>query len=320
MKGITTFVFRRLALTIPTIFIIMTVIFMVLNVLPGDAATAWVGLEKITPEGMAQIRERMGLNYPVPIRYLRWIWGVLHGRLGVSLISGIPVEVILTQRVPYTLAITAMTLLLSTCIAIPVGILAALKRNTIIDFLASAGVLVGVSIPTFWYGILLILLFSVSLGWFPSAGLSPDLWTSNPLRAMTYLILPSMTLGAWTTAYLARIVRSSMLEVMMQDYIVAARSKGLAERVVIFRHGLRNSMIPVVTVLGLEFAALVGGAVVTESIFGIAGLGTMILDSVLKRDFVVLQGILLFTSTLMLILNLIVDVTYAAMDPRVRLK
>ncbi len=320
MKGFARFVIRRIIILIPTLFLIITVIFLVLNVLPGDAADLWIGVEKITPEGMQQVRERMGLDLPIHLRYIHWIWNLLHGKLGTSLVSGIPVEVLLSQRLPYTLAVTALTMLISVCIAVPVGVLAALKRNSLVDFLATGGVLVGVSMPTFWFGILLILIFSVELGWLPSAGVDPTVWAHHPLQAFTYLILPSMTLGAWTTAFLTRIVRSSMLEVMMQDYITTARSKGLTERTVVFRHGLRNSMIPVVTVFGLQIASLIGGAVITESIFAIPGIGTMILTSVYNRDYVALQGVMLFVSALMLVVNLIVDVTYAALDPRIRLR
>jgi peptide/nickel transport system permease protein len=320
MTGLIRFVIRRLLLLVPTVLVILTVIFLLLNVLPGDAAVMYVGLEKLDPQGMAMLRQKMGLDTPVPSRYLNWVWGVFHGNLGQSLITGIPVEVLLAQRIPYTLLIVATTMFLAVCIAVPTGILSALKRNTKFDFLATGAVLVGVSMPTFWLGIILILVFSVMLGWLPSAAFDLSRMQVDPLGTLSHLVLPSLTLAGWSAANLARIVRSSMLEVMGQDYITALRSKGLAERTVIFKHALRNAMIPVVTVLGLQTASLLGGAVVTEIVFGIPGIGTLIYTSVLNRDYTVLQGVLLFVGVLLVFLNLIVDVGCAFLDPRISLR
>lgn len=320
MQEIVRFITKRLILLVPTVLIVLTVIFFALNVLPGDAAKIYVGLELVSPEGLAMVRQRMGLDVPIHVRYFRWIWGVLHGDLGQSLITGQPVQLILAQRLPITLTVTAMTLVFSICVAIPLGVVAALKRNTKFDFLASSAILVGCSMPTFWLGIILIIIFSLSLGLLPSAGFDTTLFYNNPLLALSYLVLPSLTLSGWCAANLTRIVRSSMLETMMQDYITTARSKGLSERIVIFKHALRNSLIPMVTVLGLQTASLLGGAVATETIFSIAGIGTLVLASVYNRDYTVLQGTLLVVAVLLVLLNLVIDVAYAYVDPRIRLK
>ncbi len=320
MQEILRFIIKRLILLVPTVLIVLTVIFFALNVLPSDAARIYVGLEHVSPEGLALIRQRMGLDVPIHIRYFRWIWGVLHGDLGTSLITGQPVARILAERLPITLTVTAITLAFSICVSIPLGVVAALKRNTKFDFLASSAILVGCSMPTFWLGILLIIIFSVSLGVLPSAGFDITLFYNDPFRALTYLVLPSLTLSGWCAANLTRIVRSSMLEIMMQDYVTTARAKGLSERTVIFKHALRNSLIPMVTVLGLQTASLLGGAVATETIFSIAGVGTLILTSVLNRDYTVLQGTLLVVAVLLVMLNLIIDVAYAYVDPRIRLR
>jgi len=320
MQGINRFIIKRLILLVPTVLIVLTVIFFALNVLPGDAAKIYVGLELVSPEGLTMVRQRMGLDVPIHVRYFRWIWGVLHGDLGQSLITGQPVQLILAQRLPITLTVTAITLVFSICVAIPLGVVAALKRNTKFDFLASSAILVGSSMPTFWLGIILIIIFSVSLGLLPSAGFDTTLFYNNPLRALGYLVLPSLTLSGWCAANLTRIVRSSMLEIMMQDYIITARAKGLTERIVIFKHALRNSLIPMVTVLGLQMASLLGGAVATETIFSIAGIGTLVLASVYNRDYTVLQGTLLVVAVLLVLLNLVIDVAYAYVDPRIRLR
>jgi peptide/nickel transport system permease protein len=285
--------------------------FSLMHFVPGDPAKLIAEKkygDNVTAEAVELVRSEMGLDRPVFIQYFNWMAGILRGDFGISSSTGRPVWDEITSKLPATVELALAAMLVSLIIAIPVGILSAVKQYSIMDSACMLGAMLGVSMPNFWLGLLLILVFSVNLGWFPVYGRGD----------LTQLILPALTLGTGIAAVTARLTRSSILETLKQDYIRTARSKGLAERAVINRHALKNALIPVVTVVGLQIGSLLEGAVVVEVIFAWPGLGRLLYDSIFARDFSVIQGCVFFIAVMYVIVNLLVDIIYVWLDPRIR--
>jgi len=303
----TTYIARRLLAVIPTLLGVLLTVFLMVRLAPGDPAQLLAG-EFATPETLADIRQRFGLDQPWHVQLGLYAANVVRGDLGQSVRTRKPVAYELRQYFPNTLRLTLGAMLVALLIGIPAGIIAATRPGTIFDLLAMLGALIGVSMPVFWFGLMAILIFSVQLGWFPVAG-TGTLW---------HLVLPAITLGTSTAAILARMTRSAMLEVLSQDYIRTARAKGLAGRVVIFKHALRNALIPVVTITGLQFGGLLEGAVITETVFAWPGIGQLLVGSILARDYPVVQGAVLLIAVAFILINLIVDLLYGTIDPRIR--
>ncbi len=311
------FLVQRAAISVVTLFVISMIVFTGVRMIPGDPARVIAGTDA-DAAGIEEVREKYGLRDPIPFQYLRWVGLALRGDLGQSIRTHESVVKTVTTKLPITIELAFLSLLIAVGIAIPTGVLAAVRRNTLWDVLASSGSLCGVSIPNFWLGIMLILFFSVRLGWLPASGFVP-LWES-PLANLQRMLMPSFVLGTALAAVLMRQTRNSMIEVMSADYIRTAYSKGLAGRVVVFRHAIRNSLIPVVTILGLQMGALMSGAVVTEQIFVVPGFGRLIVESVFTRDYPLVQGVVLLTASSYVRINLLVDVSYSLLDPRIRVK
>jgi len=310
------YLLRRLLLAIPVVILVTIMVFSLMHLLPGDPATVILGQEA-TPQAVSALREQLGLNQPIVVQYLTWLWRVLHGDLGRSLVDNTPVSKLILQRLPVSLELTFGTFLIATIIAIPAGILSAARRGTWIDYSSTAFALGGMSIPHFWLGMMFIVLFAVKLGWLPASGYVP--FTENPVANLSAMIMPMVATGLRESAILMRMVRSSLLEVMDADYIRTAYSKGLKERTVILHHALKNAFVPVLTVSGLMIAGLLGGLVITESIFSIPGYGKLLVDSIFTRDFVTVQGAILVSALLVVTVNLIVDLLYTVIDPRIKI-
>ena len=310
------YLLRRLLLAIPVILLVTIMVFSLMHLIPGDPATVILGQEA-TPEAVAAMRAQLGLDKPIVIQYLTWLWGVLHGDLGRSLVDHTPVAKLILQRLPATLELTVGTFVIALLIALPAGIFSAARRGTWIDYLSSGFALGGMSIPHFWLGMMFIVLFAVKLGWLPASGYVP--FTQNPAANMMAMIMPMVATGLREAAVLMRMVRSSLLEVLDADYVRTAYSKGLKEKTVILDHALKNSFVPVLTSSGLMIAGLLGGLVITESIFSIPGYGKLIVDSIFTRDFVTVQGAILVSALLVVLVNLIVDLLYTVIDPRIKL-
>ena len=309
------FLTRRAAISIATLFVISLIVFTGLRLIPGDPARVMGGTDA-DPAGLEEIREKYGLKDPIVLQYLRWIGLALRGDLGESIRTREPVVKTVARKLPITIELAWLSVLIAVGIAIPAGVFSATHRNTIWDLLANGVSLCGLSIPSFWLGIMLILFFSVRLGWLPASGFVP-LW-EDPIGNVRRMIMPAFVLGTGLAAVLMRQTRNSMIEVLSADYIRTARSKGLAGRAVVFRHAIRNGLIPVVTILGLQMGALMSGAVVTEQIFVVPGFGRLIVEAVFTRDYPLVQGVVLITASAYVFINLLVDVSYSILDPRIR--
>jgi len=309
------YLIRRIIALIPVMFVVTTVVFFLVHLIPGDPASVLLG-PNATPSEILKLRVQMGLDKPIYYQFVIWLSRILRGNLGDSIFLGRSVTLAVLERVEPTLVLVVLSLAVAILIGMPAGVLAAVKPNRGLDKTLMVFAMLGVSIPTFWLGLNFIELFSVLLNWFPAAGYSP--LSSGVWKMLRYMALPALSLGFNQSALIARICRSAMLEVMQQDYIRTARSKGLAESLVILKHALRNVMIPTITVIGTSFAVLIGGAVVTEIVFNIPGLGLLIISSVLRRDYPVIQGCVLFIAAAYVIINLIVDIIYTYIDPRVK--
>jgi len=304
---------RRLLMLVPTLLMISVVIFALLAILPGDPATAILGQEG-TPEALQALRARLHLDDPIYLQYGRWLLALLHGDLGRSFVDNTPVIDALLQRLPVTIELAIGSFLIALAIALPAGILAAARPRGIVNHLSSLVALFGMSVPHFWLGMLFIIVFAVKLGWLPASGYVPLLqdWRGNLLA----MLMPMLATGLRESAILMRMVRSSLLEVLNEDYIRTAFSKGLKDHQVVLGHALRNAMIPVVTASGLTVSGMLGGLVITESIFGIPGMGKMIVDAIFQRDYVTVQAGVLAAALMVVIVNLAVDALYAVIDPR----
>lgn len=308
---------RRSLLAIPTLFGVALIVFLLMRSVPGDVVTNLVGLQgNVSQERLVELRRLFGLDLPIHVQFGQWFAAAVQGDLGSSLRTGRPIATDLALRFPVTLELTVLSLLIALAIAIPVGVAAALYRGRWPDQLGSLFALLGLSIPGFFLGILLILLFSLRLEWLPPAGYVP--FAEAPLTNLRHMILPALSLGLILAAATARIVRSTLLEVLGRDFVRTARAKGLAERTVIMRHALRAALIPVVTVVGLQFGQLLGGAVIIEQVFSLPGVGRYALEGINLRDYPVVQGAVLLIAGAFVVVNLLVDVIYGFIDPRVR--
>jgi peptide/nickel transport system permease protein len=306
---------KRLASILPTLFFVTVLIFGLQQLLPGDPAIAMAGEER-DPETIRYLREKFHLDEPLATRYGYWIAGVLRGDLGESVRIQRPVTDLVLEKLPVTLQLATMAMLIALLIGVTAGVISAVKKDTWVDYAANVFALWGLSTPNFWLGILLILLFAVNLGWLPASGyVSPFEDLQGNLSAM---VMPAFVLGNSFAAVLMRHTRSAMLQVLSSDYVRTARAKGLDERVVILKHALRNALIPVITLGALSFGELLGGTVLTETIFSIPGFGKLIVDAVFNRDYSVVQGVVLLTATVYIALNLLADVAYFLVNPRLR--
>jgi peptide/nickel transport system permease protein len=309
------FLVRRLATIVPTLLFVTMLIFGLQQLLPGDPAVVLAGEDR-DPSVVAYLHEKLHLDEPLPIRYGYWLAGVLRGDLGDSMRMQKPVVALIAEKLPVTLELAAIAIVIALAIGVPAGIVSAVKKDTAWDYGANVFALWGLSTPNFWLGILMILLFSVTLGWLPASGyVSPFEDLSGNLAAM---IMPAFVLGNAIAAVLMRHTRSAMLQVMSADYVRTARAKGLAERTVVLKHALRNALVPVITLGALEFGTLLSGAVLTEQVFTIPGFGKLIVDAVFNRDYAVVQGVVLFTATAYIALNLVADLAYFLVNPRLR--
>jgi len=301
------FFLRRTLITAPTVLGALTLVFFFLHIVPGDPVEAMLG-ESARAVEKERLRHELGLDLPLAAQYLKFLKGIATGDLGESYFFRRPVAEVIAERVPATLELAVASLFVAGIIALPLGILAALREGTALDALSMLFALIGVSMPNFWLGPLLIILFSIKLGWFPVSGRS----------GFSSLVLPALTLGTALAALLSRMTRSSLLEVLGEEYLTVARAKGLPERRVILKHALRNALIPIVTVLGLQFGALLSGAIITENVFSWPGVGTLLITAVEARDYPLVQGCVLFISIVYVAVNLAVDLLYGFIDPRIR--
>jgi peptide/nickel transport system permease protein len=311
----TAYIVRRLIYAVFIIWGCATIVFFLLRLVPGDPVAAMLGRE-YTPEAAAQIRKNLGLDKPLYVQYATWMGDVARGDLGKSIDTRESVTAQIKRALPKTLSITILAFLIGTVIAVPMGMLAALKRDSVFDYVASISTFIGISLPTFWFGIVFILLFAVQLRWFPSVGyVSPSdgLWPW-----FKHLLLPGLAAGVGQAAILMRFVRAGLLEVMGSDYVRTARAKGLSERRVVVGHAMRTAMIPVVTVAGLSLAGLLGGLVITETVFSISGIGRLLTSAIFAKDYPIVQGVILLITLIFVLANLVVDVVYTFLDPRIR--
>ena len=311
------FLVRRGFISAVTLVLISLIVFAGVRMIPGDPARVLAGTDA-DAAGLEEIREKYGLNAPLPVQYLRWIGLAVRGDLGESIRTRQSVAGTVAKKLPITLELACLSLLVAITIAIPAGVIAAVRRNTPWDVLASGVSLCGVSVPNFWLGIMLILLVSVRLGWLPASGFVP--LAEDPVANVKRMLMPALVLGSGLAAVLMRQTRNAMIEVLSADYVRTARAKGLAQAAVVVRHALRNGLIPVVTILGLQMGALMSGAVVTEQIFVLPGFGRLIVEAVFTRDYPLVQGVVLITATSYVLINLLVDVSYTVLNPRIRIR
>lgn len=301
------YIVKKLILMIPVLICMTVIVFLILHLAPGDPVDLIVG-PNVTPEVYHNIRNKLGLDQPLVVQYFKFISNLIRGDLGTSILQQRPVSEIIIERFPVTLELGLTALVLSFIIAIPAGIVAAVNRNSWPDYTCMSGALIGMSMPTFWLGLLLLYFFAYKMRLFPVSGYG----------TLRHLILPAFAMGLTDAAVTARMVRSSMLEVIRQDYIRTARSKGLSERVVINQHALKNALIPIVTLLGLRMGWLLGGSVILENVFGRPGLGRLIVDSILARDYPVVQGAMVVLTASIMMGNILADILYAVVDPRIK--
>ncbi|ESA32175.1 peptide abc transporter permease [Leptolyngbya sp. Heron Island J] len=333
------YILKRLLQLVPVLLGISLLVFAFLHLIPGDPALVLLG-DRANPDQVAALRERMGLNEPLPLQYLSFLGSLLRFDLGESIFTGIPIWDEIRLRWPATFELSVSAMLIALLLGIPAGVIAAVRKNSLIDNLTMSGSLIGVSMPVYWLGLLLVYLFAVNLQWLPPSGrigieagynFEPitgffifDALVQGNFAALknilAHLLLPAITLSTIPLAILARITRSAMLEVLSQDYIRTARAKGLLELFVIGKHALKNAMLPVVTIVGLEFGTLLGGAILTETIFSWPGIGKWIYEGILQRDYPVVQGGVVFVALVFVLVNLIVDISYAFLDPRIQYK
>ncbi|HEX9117755.1 MAG TPA: ABC transporter permease [Anaerolineae bacterium] len=312
------YLIRRVLALIPTLLGISLVVFLVIHLIPGDAISAMIGTTyKLTDAQAAALRAYFGLDKPLWQQYVNWIGAALQGNLGFSVRSGQPVLTEILHRFPVTLELTVLSLIIALLLGLPVGVLSATRSNSGVDLFGRVFALIGLTLPNFWLGTLIILVLSTVFGILPNSGAYAGLF-QDPVHNLEQLIFPAITLGFAFTASVMRTTRSAMLEVLRQDYVRTARSKGLNERRVVLRHALRNALIPVLTITGVEFGYLLGGAVIVEEIFALPGIGTLILNGISQRDYAVVQGAILFVAANFVLINLLVDVAYTLVDPRVR--
>jgi len=297
---------RRILMTIPTVLVASAIVFLMLRFIPGDPALLMAG-EDANPEVVQSLRRQWGLEEPLPIQYLVFLKNVFEGNFGFSIRSGLPVSYEISLRLPHTILLSLIAMTLSIALGLFVGIVSSTRPYSLVDNVSMFFALVGVSAPVFWTGLMLMWVFAVKLGWLPAVGVG----------SLAHLVLPSITLIGFTTPVLARQTRSSMLEVLRQDYVRTARSKGLSERAIVYGHAVRNALIPVITVAGISFGRLLGGSIITESVFAYPGIGKLLIDGIFARDYPIIQGVVLVYALVFTLLNILVDLTYVYVDPRI---
>jgi ABC-type dipeptide/oligopeptide/nickel transport system permease component len=305
---------RRIILAIPILLAVFTLVFLVVRIIPGDPAVAALG-DYASKEAVEALRERMGLNDPLYVQYFRFLGDMLRGDFGESLISGKPISEQVAYSLPYTLQLTLASVVLGVLLGVPLGVFTALNRNNAIDYAGRIISLVGLSVPAFYFGILLIILFAIKLNVLPAVG-GGNL-KEEPIESLKYLVLPAMTLGLIMTTSVTRLARSAMLNVLGEDYVRTARAKGLAEWVVLVKHALRSALLPIVSITGFWAASLIGDSVLTEYIFNRPGLGKMLVGAILQRDYTALQSVMVIYAAFVVAINLITDLTYGLLDPRI---
>ena len=309
------YIARRAAAFVATLFCVSVLVFVVVRVLPGDPALVIIGAEG-SPEAAARLREALGLNRPIAVQYGEWVGRALRGDLGVSLQYDVPVGRLILSRLPVTIPLTLMAAAFMLTAALPLGLYAARRHRRVGDYLAMLVSQIGIAVPGFWAGLLLILLFSVRLGWVESGGFAG--WSSGLWPGVRSLLLPAFALGLFQTAVLVRATRSSVLDVLREDYVRTARAKGVGELSVLGKHTLRNAMIPIVTVAGLQLGQLMAGAIILESVFALPGIGRLVLGAITARDLPLVQGVTLFVASTIVLINFVVDLLYGVLDPRIR--
>ena len=300
------YIVKRIVLMIPVLIVMTLIVFSIFYFGPGDPVSRIVG-PNVTPEVYESIRQKYGLDQPFIVQYLRFLKSVVEGDLGMSILQERPVIEMIKERLPITLQIGLLGFLITFVVAIPIGVIAAVKKNTVVDYISMSGILLGMAVPTFWFGMMLLYVFGYKLRWFPISGYG----------SIRHYILPSLAIGLTNAAATARMVRSNMLEVLKQDYIRTARSKGLLERIVVYKHALKNALIPVITIMGLRLGWILGGSVALELIFSIPGLGRLMVDSILARDYPVVQGAMVVLTSSIILANILADILYAVVDPRI---
>ena len=309
------FIIKRIAATIPVMAVVALFVFLMLRLSSGDPAAVIAG-DYASPEDIAKIRTQLGLDQPIIVQFSTWVWSLMQGNLGISIFSNLPVTKLIAQRLEPTLMLSLTTLIFAVVVAVPMGVIAAWKAGTWVDRLIMVFAVFGFSVPVFVLGYMMIFSFSMELGILPVQGYkSPfdDLW-----QFVRHITLPTITLSVIYIALIARITRASMLEVLEEDYIRTARAKGQTESRVLISHALKNASIPIVTIIGIGIALLIGGVVVTESVYNIPGLGRLVVDAILKRDYPIIQGLILMFSFVYIIINLVIDIVYTILDPRIR--
>ncbi len=306
---------RRIAGLVLTLLAVSALIFIVMDILPGDPASIMLGMSA-SPDTLAALRHELGLDQPLVIRYLQWLAGVVTGDLGKSYTYGVPVAGLIAERLAVTLPLALMAILISMAIAIPLGVVSASRRNSAVDYAGGFVSQLFIAVPGFWVALLLILAFSMSLGWLPAGGFPG--WQAGIIAGLEALLLPAVALALQQAGVLTRVTRSSVLEVLNEDFVRTARAKGLSRRAALWRHAVRNALVPVATILGLQFTFLIAGAVLIENVFNLPGLGRLALQALSQRDIIVLQDVVLFFAALVITMNFLVDLSYLLLDPRLR--
>jgi peptide/nickel transport system permease protein len=308
------YLLRRILILLATLLLVSFAIFIVLMVIPGDPAQIVLGVHA-TPETLKALRHKMGLDRPALVQYFSYLTHAITGDLGQSITYDIPIRSLILSRLQVTLPLAVFSMILAIVLSIPMGIYSALHRNRLSDYGVMVFSQAGLAVPAFWAGILLILLFAVNLHWLPAGGF--ENWNSGPIKAITSLLLPAFALGFVRAAVLTRMTRSSMLEVLGEDYIRTARSKGLPKRVVVYKHALRNAVIPIVTIVGLQAGDLFAGAIIIENVFHLPGIGRLVFEAIGQRDLPVVQGVVLFIAAMIVLINFVTDIAYRYIDPRI---
>ena len=309
------YVLKRLLLVVPTLLLVSIIVFSLNHMLPGDVVVLMFE-EKAYAKDLDALRAKLGLDRPLYIQYFSWIGQVIGGDLGESLWTKRPVLEEIMRRLPVSLKLGAMAIVVALCIALPIGVLSAIRQDTLKDYTARSAAIVGLSVPPFWKATLVIVLPSIWFGWAPPLQFTP--FSENPWQHLSQFILPAIILGIAPGASIMRLTRALMLEVLRQDYIRTAWSKGMREPRVVLKHALKNAIIPVITIVGIQVAEIASGTVIMETIFGLPGMGRFLVDAIFQRDYTVVQGVILLTSTITVVINLLVDLTYAQLDPRIR--
>lgn len=306
---------RRIASLIVTLLVVSLLIFVVMDLLPGDPASVMLGTSA-SPETLAALQKQLGLDQPLPVRYLAWLAGVFRGDLGQSYTYGVPVAGLMAERLAVTLPLALIAVVMSVGLAIPLGVTAARRRNGAVDHLIGLISYIGIAVPAFWVGLLLIIAFSTMLGWMPAGGFPG--WDAGVFEGLKALVLPAVALALPQAGVLTRVARTAVIEVMSEDFVRTARAKGLSESLSVWRHAVPNALVPVVTMLGMQFTFLIAGAVLVENVFNLPGLGRLAYQALSQRDLIVMQDVVLFFAALVIVVNFLVDLVYLAIDPRLR--